>query len=90
MVDIMQKIHDQVKDNARELKYLKDQCGVIDRRADKNDQCHSDMKARMGKMDLKLNTVQLEVTPIKRIMWIVLTLLITSVGGAVLALVIIK
>jgi len=86
----MDEILESVKDNARELKYLRDECVVVERRLDKNDQCHNDLKDRMGRFELKMNTIEGEVAPMKKIMWIVLTLLITTVGGAILALVIIR
>lgn len=90
MKALMEKIHEQVKDNARELKYLQDDHRQMWRKLDKNDQCHTDIKARLNDFNLKINTIENELAPIKKIMWIVLSLLITSVGGAILALVLVR
>lgn len=87
MNETVDKIYDLVKDNTRELRYIKEHCIVVDARLDKNEGCHADLKKRINEIDLKINTIENEIEPMKKIMWIVLVLLITSVGGALLSLI---
>jgi len=90
MTILMDKIYEEVKDNQREFKYLRSECQDIKDRLDKNDRCHTDIKNRLVDQEKTTIRIEGEVSPMKKIMWIVLGLLITSVGGAILSLVFIK
>lgn len=83
---LMDKISKQVSDNARELKYIIDSQKVLRRRADKNDQCHVDMKeniTRIREGQIELKGV---VTPIKTIVWVIMGAVLTGLVGGILTL----
>lgn len=85
---LMEQIHDQVKDNASELKYARrdlDSLNLkIDATIEKNSLCHTDLKGKIGDVNARILKLELEVAPVKRIVWAVLITMITGiVGGAV-------